>query len=135
MGRIGSEWCEFPAHFFQQLFAVTITKNPGILAAATLRRIDDQGAFAQRDAREAAGNQSDFFAHKNVGAQVDVARLDAAVDEARSAGERKRGLRNVVSRIGQNTRAKFLPLLRGALRANEHAIPAGFAHGFHHHVL
>ena len=47
------------------------------------------------------------------------------------ARESERRLRDVVARIGDDRRAKFFALLPRAVRADQHAVAAGFADGFH----
>ena len=77
----------------------------------------------------------DFFADQDVGTQIDVARFHFAVDQARRARERERGLGDVVARIGENARTKIIALLLRTVRADEHAVAAGFADRFHHHFF
>ena len=75
-------------------------QNPCVLAAAALRGVDDERAFFEGDARESSGDDVDLVAKENVRPQIDVARLKTVADEAGSAGEIERGLRDVVARIG-----------------------------------
>ena len=43
---------------FEAAFAVVFAQHPGVFAAAALRGIHDERAFAQRDARQAAGDDA-----------------------------------------------------------------------------
>src|SRR5437868_14834670 len=62
--------------------------DPRVLRAAALRGVDDQRPFAQRPAREAAGNHLHFLAREDERAQIHVPRRDALLDEGRAGGER-----------------------------------------------
>ena len=73
--------------------------DPGVLAAPALRGVDHQRALAQRHARQAAGGHLDLAVREDERAQVEVARLDAAVDEGRRGGQADDRLRDVVARI------------------------------------
>jgi len=64
-----------------------------------------------------------------------VPRLDAPVDQAGRTGKGQGRLRNVVARIIENHSSKLFTLLRGALRAYEHAVAARLANGLDDHVL
>ena len=70
-------------------------QHPGVLGAAALRGVDHQRAFAQRDAREAAGDDGDVAAREHEGTQIDVARREAALGKGRAGGERQGRLRDV----------------------------------------
>ena len=54
-----------------------LVQNPGIFAAAALRRIHHQRSAAQRHARQAAGNDGHFVSEQHVGTQVHVPGLQA----------------------------------------------------------
>ena len=73
-------------------------QDPGVFAAAALRGVDDERAFFEGYAGQAAGDDVDLVAEEDVGPQIDVARLQAIADEAGSAGEVERGLGDVVAR-------------------------------------
>src|SRR3954451_19186563 len=70
-------------------------EDPGVLGAPALGGVDDQRSALQRDPREAAGG--DLVA-VGVGAQVDVAWLEAAVAIGRMGREVDRLLRDIVLR-------------------------------------
>ncbi len=77
-----------------------LAQHPGILAAAALAGVDDQRAALERDAGQAAGDDGDLVAVEDVGAQVDVARLELVADEAGRAREADGGLGDVVAGVG-----------------------------------
>ena len=52
--------------------------------------------FAQRHAREAAGDHARLLAGEHEGPEIDVARHDLAVDQRRRGGQRQRRLGDVV---------------------------------------
>src|SRR5579875_2337178 len=58
-----------------------------------------------------------------------MTRLHAAVDKARSSGESKGRLRDVVARLGENALPKLFLLLFAAMGTDKHAVAAGFADG------
>ncbi len=62
-------------------------------------------------------------------------RLHPAVDHARRARQRQRGLRYVIPWLCQNSGLELLPLLRCALRSNQHSVTARFPHRFHDQLL
>jgi hypothetical protein len=82
------------------------------------------------DAREAARNDGDLVAVKDVRTEVDVARNQLVADETWGAGEADGGLRDVVARIGLDLGGELLALRGGRLRADEHSVTAAFADGF-----
>ena len=69
------------------------------------------------------------------GAEVDVARLELAVDEAGSAGEVEDGLGDEVGRVGADLLGVLLALLGGRVRADEHSVAAGLADALDDEVL
>ncbi len=58
--------------------------------------------------------------------------LEIIGDQAGRAAKTDRGLRDVVARVGLDLFSELGALLRGRLRADQHAIPTGLAHGFYH---
>ena len=54
-----------------------LLNDPGIFAAATLRRIDDERALTKCDASESARGHVDVFAVEDIGTQIDVATFDS----------------------------------------------------------
>src|SRR5208282_2021825 len=106
-------------------------EHPGVFAAAALRRVHDQRAPAQGHAGEAAGDESYVFTVENVGTKIDVAGLRFAIEKARSARQAERRLRDVVAGLGLDSATEVFTLLGSALRTDQHAVAAGFAHGFY----
>ena len=107
-------------------------EHPRVLAAAALRRVDDERPFLERDAREAAGQHEDVLAVEDVRPQVDMPSLERAVHDRRHARQRQRRLRDVVARV------RFDPPRRTPscsssveLRADEHAVAAGLVGRLH----
>ena len=80
-------------------------------------------------------HQRDIFAIQNVRTQIDVPRLRFAFQEARCARKTQRRLRDVIPRLGLDPLPEFFPLLGGAVRADQHAVAARLAHGFHHQLV
>ena len=72
---------------------------------------------------------------QDVGPQVDVARLDPAVDEARRGRERQRRLGDVVARVGEDAPAELVALGGGAVRADQHAVAARLADRLDHQLV
>src|SRR5262249_46338407 len=91
-------------------FLFVSIKHPGILAAAALRRIHYQRTFAQGNAREATGNDNNFFSVKNKRPEVDVTSFEATVHERGVAGKGNHRLRDVIPRVGLNALAEFIDL-------------------------
>src|SRR3954471_22350427 len=85
----------------------SIFQNPGIFAAAALRRVDHQRAFAQGHARQPAGDDGDSVAVEGIGAQVDVAAVELLIEQGRVAAERQGGLGNIVARVGADLPAEL----------------------------
>ena len=85
-------------------------EDPGVLGAAALGGINDQGAIAQRDAGQSAGNDGHVLAGQHEGAQVDVTGREALCGEGGTGGERQRRLRDVVFGGGEDSLAKILDL-------------------------
>ena len=75
-------------------------EDPGVLGAAALGGVDDEGALRQRDAGEAAGHDDDLLAVEDEGPQVDVAALEMVRRHRSGAGELDDGLGDVVARVG-----------------------------------
>ncbi len=67
--------------------------DPGVLAAPTLRRVDDERALPERDSRQAAGGHVAALAGEDERPQVEVARRDAV-------GHERRSRRQVEDRLG-----------------------------------
>jgi hypothetical protein len=74
-GRLGSEFVFF-GHG-------RVSENPGIFAAASLRRIHDERAFFQGDTGKPAGQYENVFAIKDIGAQIDVPTFEMVIDQSR----------------------------------------------------
>src|SRR5581483_5047652 len=92
--------------------------------------VDDERAFAQRDAGEAAGHDLDRLAIKNVGPEIDVPTFDGVAADGRTAGEPERGLGDEIAGVRRDFAAKFLDLGAGGMRADEHAVAAGLVDAF-----
>src|SRR3954447_1326424 len=107
-------------------------EDPGVLGAASLGRVDDQGAALQRDPREAAGG--DLVA-VGVGAQVDVTWLEPAVAVGRMGREVDRLLGDVVLRRLAGEADHLLSLLRGRLPADHHSPPSQLGPRLHNHLI
>src|SRR5580765_2326473 len=99
-----------------------LLEHPGIFAAAALRRVDDERAFSERDAREAARHNRHLVAEQDVRPQVHVAWLNPIVDETGRARERERRLRDEVAWFGQDLVPELCALGARAVRADEHSI-------------
>ena len=69
------------------------------------------------------------------GREIHVPRLDAAVDEARRARNAEGRLRDVVARVRENALTECRALGSGAVRTDEHAVPARLSHLFHDHPV
>src|SRR5262245_32938458 len=107
-------------------------QHPGVLAAAALRRVDDERALAERGAGEPARDDPDAVgAAQHERAQVDVAAVQAAADERRVAGQCDGRLSDVVARRLRDTLAELVALGRGRGRPDEHPVPAGLVDGLH----
>src|SRR5580700_7334179 len=107
--------------------SIGLAQHPGILTSAASRRVHHQRTFSQSDAGESAGYDRDLVAEEYIRPKIHVPRLDCAVEEAGSAREMDGGLRDVIARIGFDAAAELLALFGGAMRADQHAVAAGFA--------
>src|SRR5262245_60360194 len=87
-------------------FVVFLGEDPRVLAAAALRRVDDERALPQRHAGEAPRQHPRLAAVEDEGPQVHVAALEVAIDQHRHAREAERRLRDVVSRVGLDALAE-----------------------------
>src|SRR5882757_1074547 len=91
-------------------FLFVTVEDPGVFTAATLGRVDDERAGAQRDAREAAWDDDGFFAVEDEGTEVDVAAGELAVAVGRMAREAHHRLGDIITRLGEDTAAKIVAL-------------------------
>ena len=112
----------------------TSCSNPGVLGAAALAGVDHQRAFAQRDAREAAGRQPHAVADQHEGPQIDVALGDALLDQRRAGGERQRRLGDVAIGPRLDEHAEHVDLVARGGRADQHAVAARAVHLLHHQL-
>ncbi len=76
-----------------------------------------------------------MLAVQDEGAQVDMAWLDAAVDEGRRGGELDGRLGDVILRIGSDLLREILAFLLRCVRADQHAVAAALAHRLHHEFV
>jgi len=90
-----------------------------------LGRVDDQGAFLQRDAGQPARHHLHVLAGQHERTQVDVARRDAAFDEGGAGRQAERGLGDIARGIGLDRLAEVGDLLLGGSGADQHAVAAG----------
>src|SRR5690606_36878550 len=89
-----------PAH--SGAVEVAVREHPRVYTAAALRRVHDERALTQCDARQAAGKDVDVLAVEDVGAQVDMAAFEVITDDHGSAGEGQGPLSDVVARVGDD---------------------------------
>src|SRR6185369_8381435 len=84
--------------------------HPRVLAAAALRRIDDQGAFAQRHAGESPGQYVDVLAVEHIRAKIEVTTLEMVVHQYRRTRQRQGRLGDVLARLGADAAGELLAL-------------------------
>ena len=106
--------------------------DPGVLAAAALRRVDHGRALAQGDPGQAAGGDVGGLARQDERAQVDMARLDVVLDQRRRGRQRDHRLRDVVAGIAPDVAREVFQVLAACLRADQHAVAAGFVRRLDH---
>src|ERR1700679_874843 len=82
-------------------------QNPGVLAAAALRRVDDERPLAQRDPGQAAGNDGNPLARQYERTQVNMSSLEFTIAKRRVLREINHRLRNVIARLGDDQLAEF----------------------------
>jgi hypothetical protein len=116
---------------------IVASQNPGILAAAALRRVHHHRSRLQRDARQPARHDDRLFAvEQAIGPQIDVAACDrvAAHVERGNARQADDVLRNIIPRIGFQLAPEVLDLIRRGCGSHQHAVPSRLAHRLHHHL-
>src|SRR6266700_5116338 len=102
---------------------------PGVLRPAALAGVDHEGSFLQRHAGEPAWHDADAIASRqNEWAQIDVAGCDPFVDAGGACGQRQRGLRDEILRIGFELDAETRDGRLVRCRSNQHAIAARAVH-------
>src|SRR5687768_16936703 len=107
-------------------------EDPGVLAPAALRRVQDERALAQRDACQATGqDEHAVLAVERIRTQVDMTPFERAVHERRHARQLERRLRDVVARVLRDPLLELLALLGGRGRTDEHAVPARLVDRLH----
>ena len=90
-----------------------VREDPGVFAAAALGRIDDERAFLQGDASQAARQNEDILSIKNIGTEIHVSAFKMAIHDRRYAGQGEGGLGDVISRIGRDAFGEFAALVGG----------------------
>src|ERR1700693_1487147 len=70
----------------------SILENPGVFAAAALRRVDDQRTLAKRDACQDGGRYVDVCSEERERPPVDAAGREPPVDQGRGRRELDRRL-------------------------------------------
>src|SRR5258708_39504905 len=103
-------------------FGSSFGKNPGVLAASTLRRVDDQGSLLESDPCEPSRLNVDVAPIEHVGTQVDVAALEVVVDDGRHAGQGQRGLGDVTARVLLDLLGEFASLCPGGVGPDQHSV-------------
>src|SRR5688572_8271269 len=116
-------------------FLLSLFEHPGVFAAAALRRVDDERAALQRDAREPAGLHVNFLAVERERPQVDVPRLEAILDDGRDPRQRERGLCDVTARVSVDAPRELLAFLRRGMWPDQHAITARAVGGLDHQLV
>src|SRR5436190_22337837 len=97
--------------------AASFRQDPSVLAAATLRGVDDERAALEGHACQAAWHHRALVAvAQHVRPKIHMAGLDAVLKKTRGARQRQRRLSNVVPRVGDDATAEFLALGRRAVR-------------------
>src|SRR5258706_1687811 len=105
--------------------AVTVVgHHPGVAAAAALRAVDDERAWLQRDASEAARRDVHLGAGENKGPQVLMRRSQRAAVEHRLHRQGHHRLRDVRARAGLDPALELLPFLPRRDRPDEHPVAA-----------
>ena len=101
-------------------------QHPRVLRPAVLGRVDHQRALVEGDAGEAARGDARLAvaAEEDVGAQVDVARGELAVDDGRVGGEHHHALRHEGRRALEHRLAHRLDVPRLGVREDRDALPA-----------
>src|SRR4249920_479524 len=110
-------------------------KNPRILTASALGRVDHQRAFFECDSGQSSWKNIDILAIENIGAQIDMPTGKLAIDNDRRAGKPQGGLRYVVARISLNPPREFSALIFHAVRTDQHAVAPGFIDCFHDQLI
>src|SRR5580765_846044 len=101
-------------HSSLSLRSTVAIQNPGILAAAALRRINYERAFSQCDAGQAARHNYWFLAVENERTEVNVPAVKAfAVNIGWMLGQFDHRLRDVVPRVGLDSPPKFVDFSLG----------------------
>src|ERR1700730_9011462 len=112
----------------------TSGNDPSILEAAALRRIYHQRTWTQRHPRQPAGQDPGARSGDGKGPQIDMPRLDTAVDQGRCDRKLDAGLADVICRVCNELRAAFVELVPARLGADRNAVAAGLADRLYHQL-
>src|SRR6187200_798605 len=97
-------------------------ENPGVLAAAALRRVDDERAFPECDAGQATGLHVHVLAVQRKRSEIYVTWFELLLHDRGRARKRKRRLRDVAPRVLLDTLDEIEPFFRGGVRTYQHAV-------------
>src|SRR6186713_529938 len=97
-------------------------ENPGVLAAAALRRVDDERAFPECDASQATGLHIHVLAVQRKRSEIYVTWLELLLHDRGRARERKRGLRDVAPRVLLDALDEVESFFGRGVRPDQHAI-------------
>src|SRR4051812_23822047 len=98
----GFSWAHYSNTALLHYSIGLLLEDPGVLAAAPLRGVYDQGSLPQRHPGQAAGNDRDLLAVQDERPQIEVAPLHGVVAKRGSARKRYDRLGDVVPGILAN---------------------------------
>src|SRR6185436_5537555 len=112
------------------------TEHPGVLAPTALAAVDNEFPLWQGNTGQPAREYPDILAVVDCErSKINMARLQAILDESRHCGELDHRLRDPAARVLLDPTAQRIQLGLGSTRADHDALATGAVHWLHDEIV